>query len=323
MKVIVQVPCLNEAQTLPEVLAGIPRRIPGVDVVEVLVVDDGSVDGTAAVAREHGADHVIRHTRTLGLARSFRDGVHHALSLGADIVVNTDGDNQYPQDRIGDLVTPILAGQADIVIGDRQTATIRHFSAFKRAMQRVGSAVVNAAAGTRVPDAASGFRAYSKGALLRLNIVTSFSYCMETIIQAGNKRMRIVSVPITTNRVTRPSRLSPTMFHHMGRSAVAIIRSYVMFRPYMLFGALSALLLVAGSIPFVRFLGYAVAGDSGGHVQSLLFGTALVVAGLISAALLVIADLLRTNRILLEDLLERTKTASYRRADEPGDARRQ
>ena len=191
VKLIVQVPCLNEESTLGDVLDGIPTSIPGIDQIIVVVIDDGSTDATVDVARAHGVTHFVRHTSNLGLARSFRDGVDYALGLGADIVVNTDGDNQYPQARIADLVAPIVAGTADIVIGDRQTHTIAHFTPFKKAMQRFGSWVVNRAAGTTVPDAASGFRAYSRYSLYRLNLVTQFSYTMETIIQAGSKRLAI------------------------------------------------------------------------------------------------------------------------------------
>ena len=235
MRLFVQVPCLNEEATLPLVIESIPREIPGIDEIHILVVDDGSTDRTVEVARELGVEHFVFHTRNMGLARSFRDGVDYALQHGADIVVNTDGDNQYPQDRIGDLVAPLVAGDADITIGDRQTKTIAHFSPFKKLMQAVGSQVVNFAAETDLPDAASGFRAYSREALYRLNVVTQFSYCMETIIQAGNKRLRIASVPVTTNAKTRESRLFKNIFQHMGRSGQAIMRSYVMFKPHVVF----------------------------------------------------------------------------------------
>jgi glycosyltransferase involved in cell wall biosynthesis len=314
MKVFVQVPCLNEEETLPLVLASIPRSIEGVDEVEILVIDDGCTDRTVEVARALGVTHFVRHTGTMGLARSFRDGVDYALRHGADILVSTDGDNQYPQASIPELLAPVLAGEADIAIGDRQTATIAHFSPFKKAMQRVGSAVVSSAAGTSLPDAASGFRAYSRSALYRLNVVTQFSYCMETIIQAGNKRLRIASVPIVTNAKTRESRLFSNVFEHMGKSAQAIARSYVMFKPYTLFVTLGVLFFVAGIVPFVRFLVLTIEGDPGNHIQSLIFGTTMLVGSLLSFALLVIADLLRTNRVLLEDTLERVKEVQYARA---------
>ncbi|WOF24179.1 glycosyltransferase family 2 protein [Microbacterium betulae] len=311
MRLFVQIPCLNEEQTLPLVLAGIPREIPGIDEIHVLVIDDGSQDRTIEVARSLGVEHFVFHTRNMGLARSFRDGVDYALQHGADIVVNTDGDNQYPQERIADLVQPIVRAEADIVIGDRQTKTIAHFSPFKKLMQSMGSRVVNFAAGTDLPDAASGFRAYSREALYRLNVVTEFSYCMETIIQAGNKRLRIESLPITTNPKTRESRLFSNIFEHMGRSGQAILRSYIMFKPHALFLSLAALFFVLAAVPFARFLILTLMGEAGQHIQSLIFGTAMLVGSLLSVALLVISDMLRTNRTLLEDTLERLKSVQY------------
>jgi glycosyltransferase involved in cell wall biosynthesis len=320
MKVFVQVPCLNEETTLSAVLASIPATIDGVDQIEILVIDDGSSDRTVDVARACGVTHFVHHTRNMGLARSFRDGVDYALAHGADIVVNTDGDNQYPQNRIGDLVKPIIAGEADIVIADRQTQTIAHFSPFKKLMQRVGSRVVNRAASTELPDAASGFRAYSRASLLRLNVLTQFSYCMETIIQAGNKRLRIVSVPVVTNAKTRESRLFKNAGHHMLKSASAIMRSYLMFKPYVIFATLAVMFGVLAVIPFGRFVIYwAASGQTTGHVQSLIFGSIMSVAALLSLALGVISDLLRTNRILLEEQLERIKEMQYRRSARPGD----
>jgi hypothetical protein len=249
----------------------------------------------------------------MGLARSFRDGVHYALANGADILVNTDGDNQYPQDRIPDLIAPILAGEADIVIGDRQTQKIAHFSPLKKLLQRLGSWVVNVAADTKLPDAASGFRAYSKESLLRLNIVTQFSYCMETIIQAGNKRLKIASVAVDTNPKTRESRLFSNMFEHMLKSAQAILRSYIMFKPFVFFAAIGLLMLVAALIPFVRYLVliWFFADDAGAHLQSLILGVALLIGSLLSFALGVLADLQRTNRVLMEEQLERLKEMQY------------
>ncbi len=311
MKLVIQVPCLNEEQTLPLVLNSMPRTVPGIDVVEYLVIDDGSTDRTSDVAREHGVHHVIRHARTMGLARSFRDGVEYALAQGADIVVNTDGDNQYPQERIGDLVQPILRGEAEIVIGDRQTSTIRHFSILKRMFQRIGSRVVNRAAGTSIPDAASGFRAYSRYALYRLNIVTQFSYCMETIIQAGNKRIALASIPIETNPKTRESRLFSNMFEHMIKSGQAITRSYVMYRPWTVFAWLTGLFAAAGLSPFVRLIILRAMGDRNNHLPSMILGIAMLVASILSFALGVLSDLQRTNRILQEDQLERIRSLQY------------
>jgi glycosyltransferase involved in cell wall biosynthesis len=326
MKLIVQVPCLNEEETLPLVLGSIPQHIDGIDSIEIVVIDDGSTDRTVEVAQRFGA-HVIRHTRRMGLARSFRDGVDYALYRGADIVVNTDGDNQYPQESIPELVKPILDGAADIVIADRQTSSIEHFSPFKKAMQRFGSRVVNKAARTELPDAASGFRAYSRPALFRLTVITQFSYCMETIIQAGNRRLEIVSIKVETNPKTRESRLFKNIWHHMFKSGVAITRSYLMFRPFVILATLGTVFAVLALIPFVRF-GWLWLFDEGtGHIQSLIFGTSMAVASLLCFALLVIADLLRTNHILLEENLERTKhlqydkTAAYPRLVRPVDGR--
>jgi glycosyltransferase involved in cell wall biosynthesis len=281
MKVIVQIPCYNEEETLPLVLETIPKKIEGVDKVEILVIDDGSTDKTVEVAKKHGVDHIVTRARNVGLARQFHEGVNYALEHGADIVVNTDGDNQYPQEKIPELIAPILKGEADIVVADRQTATIAHFSPLKKLFQRFGSYVVNRAAGTNIPDSVSGFRAYSKKSLLRLNIVTRFSYCTETIIQAGNKRLAIASIPIETNPKTRESRLFKNMWHHMYKSGTTIIRAYIMYRPHVVFGTLTAILLVVGLIPFVRFLVLATQGSAGGHLQSLVFGAVLLMAAFI------------------------------------------
>jgi glycosyltransferase involved in cell wall biosynthesis len=319
VKVVIQVPCLNEAATLPLVLSTMPTQIEGVDEIDIVIIDDGSTDNTSQVAREHGVTHIVRHARTMGLARSFADGVEYALAHGADIVVNTDGDNQYPQERIGDLVAPILAGRADIVIGDRQTQSIAHFSFFKKVMQRFGSWVVNRAAGTKLPDAASGFRAYSRYSLYRLNIVTQFSYCMETIIQAGNKRLAIESVPIQTNPKTRESRLFHSVFEHMVKSGQAIVRSYIMFKPWTIFRTLALTFGILGLIPFIRFAILRMTGNDGNHIQSLILGGALISGALLAVALGVLSDLLKTNRVLAEDQLERLKTQQYGPAHSPVD----
>lgn len=313
MKLFVQIPCLNEETTLPLVLESIPKKIQGIDKIEILIIDDGSSDKTIAVAKKFGVKHFVRHARNMGLARSFHDGVNYALSHGADIVVNTDGDNQYPQQQIADLVQPIINREADIVIGDRQTASVAHFSPFKKAMQRFGSWVVNKAAGTNVPDAASGFRAYSRQSLLRLNIVTRFSYCMETIIQAGNKRLAISSIQITTNPKTRESRLFKNIWQHMFKSGMAVIRGYIMYKPHVVFGTMAGVLLVLGAIPFVRYIVLIATGTDGDHLQSLVVGAVLLMAAFLSLSLGIIADLIRTTRTLQEDALERIKEQQYRR----------
>jgi glycosyltransferase involved in cell wall biosynthesis len=311
LKLVVQVPCLNEEETLPLVLESIPTQIPGIDEIVVLIIDDGSTDGTVEVARAHGVTEFVHHTRNQGLGRSFHDGVVRALELDADIVVNTDGDNQYPQERITDLVQPIIAGTADIVIADRQVHLVEHFSPFKKMLQKFGSRIVNKAAGTDLPDAASGFRAYSRESLMVLNTITRFSYCMETIIQAGNKQLKIESIPITTNPKTRESRLFGSMREHVLKSAGAIIRAFIMYKPYLIFAWLATFFGVLGLVPFVRYAFLAAYDQEGGHLQSLLVGAILLIMSFLSAILGVISDLIRTNRILIEDTLEHTKKMRF------------
>ncbi len=301
MKVIVQIPALNEEETLESVMRSIPAHIPGVSELLVVVIDDGSSDNTAELARKLGAADVIRHRSTRGLAEAFRSGVDYALTHGADILVNTDGDNQYPQERIPDLIAPIIAGRADIVIGDRRTDTISHFSRRRKLLQKLGSRVLSRAAGMKIPDAASGFRAYSRTALFKLNLVTKFSYTMETIIQAGYKRLAIESITIQTNPKTRESRLFHSTPEHVIKSGAAIIRSFLMYRPYAFFGTLGLISGLLGLIPFARYLYLVASGSAGDHIQSLLMGIALVTASLLSFALGVIADLIRVNRQLIED----------------------
>lgn len=311
MKVFVQVPCLNEEKTLPLVLKSIPKKIPGVDELEVLIIDDGSSDNTVKIAKKYGVKHFVHHTRNRGLARSFRDGVEYALRHGADIIVNTDGDNQYPQDRIGDLVQPIIAGQADIVIADRQTHKIEHFSAFKKFLQKIGTWVVNKAADTDVADAPSGFRAYSRQALMVLNIVTKFSYTLETIIQAGNKRLAIISIAVDTNPKLRESRLFTSTWQHVFQSGLAIIRSVTMYRPYLVFNTLGFTLLILGAFPFVRYLTLISAHAHGNHLQSLIVGAILLIGSFLSFVLGVVADLIRVNRVLHEESLEHIKRQRF------------
>lgn len=313
MKLVVQIPCLNEEKTLPLVLKTIPKKITGIDTITVVIIDDGSSDRTVEVAKKHGVKDFVIHPRTMGLARSFQDGVHYALELGADIVVNTDGDNQYPQERIADLVKPILSERADIVIADRQTSEIEHFSATKKFLQKWGSKTVNWAAGTKLPDAASGFRAYSKGSLLRLNVTTKFSYAMETIIQAGNKNMTIVSLPVTTNPKTRESRLFSSTREHVMKSSMAIVRSYLMYRPYAIFVTLGSLLFAGGLALFIRYLVFFLQGSEESHLQSIILGAVLFTGSFLCFVLGIVADIIRVNRILLEDSLEHIKAIRFKK----------
>lgn len=307
MKVFVQIPCLNEEATLPLVLKSIPKKIPGVE-LEVLIVDDGSTDNTVAVAKKYGVKHILQHKRNMGLARSFRDGVEYALEHGAEIVVNTDGDNQYPQARIPDLLQPIIDGRAEIVVADRQTHKIAHFSPLKKLLQRFGSYIVNKAAGTNLPDAVSGFRAYSREALIQLNIITRFSYTVETIIQSGYKRLAIVSVPVITNAKTRESRLFKSYYQLVFKQMVTILRCYLMYRPYIVFGTIGYTLFIIGLYPFARLLYFQLQdGSTSGHIQSLIAGSTLMTGAFMCLVLNIIADLLRTNRILQEESLEQLR----------------
>lgn len=293
-----------------------PTHIPGVDVIETLVIDDGSSDHTIKVAKQLGVTHIVRHRSNKGLAASFADGVHKALGEGADIIVNTDGDNQYPQDRIPDLIAPILSGTHDIVVADRQTNKIAHFSPLKKLLQRFGSRVVNAASGTDLPDAPSGFRAYSREAAMKLNIVTDFSYAMETIIHAGKKHIAITHIPVTTNPKTRESRLFKNIGQHIVKSGGAILRSYTMYHPFRVFLIAGTLALFVGAVPYLRFL-YLIL-DHGerisGHLQSLIFGAVFITLGIMFITIGLVADLLATNRRLVEDALYRLKKMEYDQA---------
>ena len=307
MHLCVQIPCLNEEETLSAVLAKIPKKIPGVDTITIVVIDDGSSDNTVAVAKQHGVTHFVHHPQRRGLARSFQDGILYCLGQGADIIVNTDGDNQYPSEDIPRLIEPILAGRADMVIADRQVQKITHFSHAKKLLQKLGTWTLNKAAHTNLPDGPSGFRAYSRETALRLNVVTNFSYAMETIVQAGHNGTAIESVRIEVNPKTRESRLFNSSAEHVLRSGGAIFRAFVMYRPYALFLSISATLFIIGTIPFGRFLWGVFDNRTGGHIQSLIFGLVFMVAALFSFTLGVIADLTRINRITQEKQLELTR----------------
>lgn len=302
MKLVIQIPCLNEAETLPTTLAALPRQVAGFDAVEILVIDDGSTDGTAAVAREHGADHVVRMNGHQGLARAFMAGLVAATDRGADVVVNTDADNQYRAEFIPALTRPILQGQADVVVGARPISSIRHFSSLKRFLQAAGSRVVRAVCRADVRDAPSGFRAMSRHAALRLNVFGDFTYTIETVIQAGLSNLRIASVPVLVNPPTRPSRLFHTNLYYVWRSLTTIACVYLVYRPAQLFGLLALALLLPGLALGARFLWLAAAGDGGGHVQSLIACAILVLSGVFMGAVGVIAHLQRINRRLLEEV---------------------
>lgn len=307
MKLIVQIPCYNEEQTLAETVEAIPRTIPGIDVVEILIIDDGSSDRTIEVAQECGVDHIVHNKRNQGLARSFRNGLEACLHLGADIIVNTDGDNQYDGRDIPKLVQPILDGNADIVVGDRETGKIEHFSPAKKFLQWVGSGVVRKLAGVWVPDTVSGFRAFSREAAIRLNIVSSFSYTIETVIQAGKRHLAVTSVTIRTNPKTRNSRLFKSVPHFIQNSLGTMVRMYAMYQPLKVFFIIGTFLTVLGLLPILRFLYYYVLDTGGGHIQSLLLGTVLLMMGFIAYLIGLVADLIGFNRQLLEMTLERVR----------------
>jgi glycosyltransferase involved in cell wall biosynthesis len=307
MKLIVQIPCYNEEQTLPKTVADIPRQIAGVDQVEILIIDDGSTDKTIQVARDVGVDHIIRNKRNLGLARSFRRGLDACLRLGADLIVNTDGDNQYAGSDIPKLIQPILDGKAELVIGDRQTATIPHFSPMKRFLQWLGSGVVRRLSGVQVPDTVSGFRAISQEAALKLNIISSYSYTVEMLIQAGKKQMAVAHIPVRTNPQTRESRLFTSIPKFIESQLTSMIRMYAMYRPLRVFFYIGTVLSLVGIVPIIRFLYFFAAGSGDGHIQSLILGGVFLSMGFIAYLVGLVADLISHNRQLIEMTLERVR----------------
>ncbi|TFI57483.1 glycosyltransferase family 2 protein [Sphingomonas parva] len=307
MKLIIQIPCFNEAGSLPETLLALPRQIAGIDTIEYLVIDDGSRDGTSEIARQWGVHHIVRHRTNRGLAAAYQSGIDAALAAGADIIVNTDADNQYDGRDIPDLVAPILEGRADIVIGDRQVRTNAHFGRGKQWLQALGSSVVQRLSRTEVTDAVSGFRAISRAAAQRIFITSRFSYTTEMLIQAGGKRMAVVSVPIRTNAPMRPSRLFRNIPHFILNTGVTMARAWAMYNPLRLFVMAGALAALAGLAPIVRFLYFFAVGEGGGHVQSLVLGGVLLMLGVISIMFGIVADLIGRNRQLLEATLERVR----------------
>ncbi|MGE5473055.1 MAG: glycosyltransferase family 2 protein [Ignavibacteriales bacterium] len=311
MKLIIQIPCYNEEQTLPITLKDLPRKIEGIDIIEYLIIDDGSIDKTVEIAKANGVHHIVSFKKNKGLAAGFKAGMDECLKQGADIIVNTDADNQYYGQDIEKLVRPILDGQADIVIGDRQTDTIQHFSWIKKKLQRLGSWVVRAASNTDIPDAPSGFRAYSREAALKLNVVSEYTYTLETIIQAGRKNMAIVSVPVRTNEELRKSRLFKNMYSYIKRSVSTIIRIFIMYKPLKFFVSLGAIIFLLGFIIALKFIYFYLSGHGNGHIQSLILATLLILIGFQTGVIGLQADLISSNRKILEDVQYRVRKIEY------------
>ncbi|MBQ2265299.1 MAG: glycosyltransferase family 2 protein [Oscillospiraceae bacterium] len=309
MKLIIQIPCYNEEETLALAYHDLPRHIDGIDTIEYLIINDGSKDKTVEKARELGFHHIVSFKRNKGLAKGFMAGLDACLHLGADIIVNTDADNQYCGADIEKLVQPILAGKADIVIGERPIDQTEHFSWKKKKFQHLGSWVVRVASNSDIPDAPSGFRAYTREAALRLNVVNEYTYTLETIIQAGHNKMAMTSVPIRTNAETRPSRLFSSMWRYMKRSAAVITRSFVMYKPLKFFSTIGAILLLLGGILGVRFLVYFAMGDGDGHIQSLILTAILIMMGFQTITIGLLGDTIAANRKILEDIQYRVRKA--------------
>ncbi len=318
MKLIIQIPCFNEEEQLPATLADLPRRLDGIDTIEWLIIDDGSTDRTIEVAREHGVDHVVRLTNNKGLAAGFQAGLDACLKLGADLIVNTDADNQYDGRDIPKLLAPILRGDADMVVGDREVAGIEHFSRLKVRLQKFGSAIVRRASETNVPDTTSGFRAYNREAAIQLQVVSRFTYTLETIIQAGKNLVAVDHVPIRTNPKTRESRLFPSMWSYVRRNGVSIFRVYSTYEPLRVFMAAAGIVGLVSLVIWGRFAYfYIVAGEGKGHVQSLILGAVLFIAAVQLAALGVVGDILAANRVLQQRTLERVRRVELQLGVEP------
>jgi len=321
MKLIIQIPCLNEEEVLPETLAALPREVPGFDVVEWLVIDDGSSDSTADVATANGADYVVRHKRNKGLARSFITGLNEAVLLGADVIVNTDADNQYNAKDIPSLTGPILRGEAEIVIGERPISSNQEFSFVKKILQKLGSWVVRQVSHTNVPDTTSGFRALTAMAAQQTLVFNEYTYTLETIIQAGHRKLAICSVPIRVNPVTRPSRLFKSIPAYIRKSAITIIRVYVLYRPFHFFGVIGSLMVICGLLLGLRYLYFLFEGAGGGHVQSLILMSVFFSIGFQVIMFAFIADLFSANRKILEEirLAQRTASLKTRKHDNCGE----
>jgi glycosyltransferase involved in cell wall biosynthesis len=319
MRVVIQIPCYNEEATLPLTVRDLPTSLPGVDEVQWLVIDDGSTDRTAEVARQLGAHYIVRHSQRKRLAKVFLTGLEASLKAGADIIVNTDADNQYRGEDIARLIQPILEGQADIVVGDRRVGTVEHFTPLKRLLQKLGSRVVGLASGSTVPDATSGFRALSREAALRTIVYSEYSYTLETLIQAGSRRMAVAYVPIRTNPQTRKSRLMRSIPEYLVNSGATILRAYAMYRPLRVFLGIGGVMVLIGTAIGVRFLFYYLGGQGMGHVQSLLLAAILTIVGFQVCLIGLMADLVGFNRKILEETLYRVRQLELERQKENGE----
>lgn len=311
MKLIIQIPCLNEAETLEIALNDLPKHIDGIDEIEYLIINDGSKDNTVEVAKNWGVHHVVNFKQNKGLARGFMAGLDACLRSGADIIVNTDADNQYCGADIEKLVRPILDGKADIVIGERPIDDTEHFSPLKKKLQHIGSWTVRVASKSDIPDAPSGFRAYSRDAALRLNVVNQYTYTLETIVQAGHEKMAMTSVPIRTNAELRSSRLFNSMFGYIKKSMVTIVRSFMMYKPLRFFGSIGIILFVLGLILGIRYLVFFFTGDASGHVQSLILSSTLMMMGAMTGIIGLQADIIAANRKILEDVQYHVRKIDY------------
>ncbi len=307
MKLVIQIPCYNEEKSLPVTLADLPKHINGVDEIEVLIINDGSTDKTVQTAKEHGIKHIVEMPHNCGLAKAFVAGINSSLALGADIIVNTDADNQYCASDIEKLIQPILNNEADIVIGSRPVSQIEHFSPLKKLLQKLGSCVMRMVSSTSVEDAPSGFRAFSRNAALQLNVFDNYTYTLETIIQARAKGLQLVCVPVSVNPDLRESKLVKNMFDYIRRSVFTMLRMFIIYRPFRFFSILAGLFLFIGMLIGARFLWYYMSGNGTGHIQSLILSAILIITGVQVGVIGVLSELLAINRKLLEDIQRRLK----------------
>lgn len=311
MKLIIQIPCYNEAETLEIALNDLPKHIDGVDEIEYLIINDGSKDNTVEVAKNWGVNYVVNFRQNKGLAKGFMAGLDACLRNGADIIVNTDADNQYVGEDIAQLIQPILDGKADMVVGERPIDQTEHFSPLKKKLQHFGSWVVRKASRTDIPDAPSGFRAYSRDAAMHMNVVNEYTYTLETIVQAGRNKMAITSVPIRTNGELRPSRLFNSMMGYVKKSMLTIIRAFLMYRPLMFFSTLGGIMSLVGVGIGIRFLCYLFAGTGAGHVQSLILASMMIILGVMTIIVGLQGDIIAANRKLLEDIQYHVRKLDY------------